>query len=73
MSRRELQKTRWLALWLFADRPGDGWEEAWKTALLIRKISNGVLEGRELTEAEKFEIDVELGLAELPVADWVID
>lgn len=70
---RELQACWWLTVRLHRDYPRDGWRDAWRTARMLRRIRNEVYAPRELTEAEQFELEVEMDLAWLPVAEWVVD
>lgn len=70
---RELRKCWWLAGRLHRDYPRDGWVDAWRTARMIRRIRLEPVMDRPLTEAERFELDVAMDIAALPVVDWVTD
>lgn len=72
MTLRELRACWWLARRLHRDYPRDGWLDAWRTARLIRRIRLEPVMDRPLTEAERFELDVEMWLAELPVVEGVV-
>lgn len=67
----ELRACWWLARRLRRDYPEDGWWDAWRTARLLRRIRLEIVQARPLTDAEQFELEVELWLARLPVVDGV--